>query len=150
VDVVVCANVAYNVAELDQFVLALSARARRRVVLELTWRHPQASLNWLWERFWGLSRPQGPTAGEAAAVVGEVLGQPAGMARWTRADAGTAGPGPEEVAWVRRRLCLDPSRDHEVAAALAERASPGPAGEMATLWWEGTAPESFSPPDPVP
>ncbi|MDA8393918.1 MAG: class I SAM-dependent methyltransferase [Candidatus Dormibacteraeota bacterium] len=147
-DVAVCAHVAYNVSSLDQFVRALSTRARRRVVLELTWRHPQSSLNWLWERFWGLGRPDGPTAADAAAVVEETLGQPVGVTRWQRTEAGPlSSPGPEEVSWVRRRLCLDPSREPEVAAALAERADPGTAGQMATLWWDVTTPGAEPLPD---
>jgi SAM-dependent methyltransferase len=139
-DVVVCANVAYNVPALDEFVLALGARSRRRVVLELTWRHPQASLNWLWQRFWGLSRPESPTAADAAAVVGEALGRPVEIVRWQREEVDPAGPGPEEVAWVRRRLCLDPAREPELAAVLAEQGASGDSHQMATLWWDVTAP----------
>ncbi len=144
-DVAVCANVAYNVPALDKFVLALSGRSRRRVVLELTWRHPQTSLNWLWERFWGFSRPETPTAADAAEVVEEALGRPVQIMRWRRAEVGPVTPDPEGVSWVRRRLCLDPSRDPEVAAMLGEQADPGADREMATLWWEQTVPGADSP-----
>ncbi len=41
-DVVVCHHVAYNVPELAGFARALTGHARRRVVLELTERHPRA------------------------------------------------------------------------------------------------------------
>jgi len=44
-DVVVCHNVAYNIADLVPFVAALTSHARRRVVLELTATHPTAHLN---------------------------------------------------------------------------------------------------------
>ena len=145
-DVVVCANVAYNVPELGAFVQALTARARRRVVLELTTRHPQEPLNWLWERFWRLPRPVRPTAEDAAAVVREAVGGPVAEARWQRANHSSSPPDPEEVAWLRRRLCLDPSRDAEVAAALAQRPGEGADREMATFWWEGQAAEGSSPP----
>ena len=141
-DVVVCANVAYNVPALDEFVLALGARSRRRVVLELTWRHPQASLNWLWQRFWGLTRPESPTAADAAAVIEEALGRRVEMVHWQREESELAGPGPEEVAWLRRRLCLDPSLEPELAAALAEHRASGDADQMATLWWDVAAPGS--------
>jgi SAM-dependent methyltransferase len=143
-DVVVCANVAYNVPALDEFILALGARSRRRVVLELTWRHPQASLNWLWQRFWGLSRPESPTAADAAAVVEEAMGRPVEIVRWQREEV---DPGPEEVAWVRRRLCLDPSREPELAAVLAEHGASKDSHQMATLWWDVTAPGSEPTPE---
>ncbi len=147
VDVAVCANVAYNVAGLGDFVLALGAQPRRRVVLELTWHHPQASLNWLWERFWGLGRPESPTAADAVAVVEEALGRPVEVRRWQRGEVDPAGPGPEEVAWVRRRLCLDPSREPELAAVLAEREDAGAFGQMATIWWDTAAPGAAPAPD---
>jgi SAM-dependent methyltransferase len=140
VDVAVCANVAYNVPGLSEFILALGARARRRVVIELTWHHPQASLSWLWERFWGLSRPESPTAADAADVVREALGRPVEVERWQRGEVDPSGPSPEEVAWVRRRLCLDPSREAELAAVLAERVGSGASHQMATIWWDMAAP----------
>lgn len=40
VDVVACHHVLYNVADLEPFVHALTEHARRRVVVELTARHP--------------------------------------------------------------------------------------------------------------
>jgi len=46
-DVAVCHHVVYNVAELVPFVEALISHARRRVVLELTARHPLTTSNWL-------------------------------------------------------------------------------------------------------
>ncbi|MGC8472879.1 MAG: class I SAM-dependent methyltransferase [Candidatus Dormibacteria bacterium] len=149
-DVAVCANVAYNVPGLSEFVLALGARARRRVVLELTWRHPQASLNWLWERFWGLRRPEIPTAADAADVVREALGRPVEVRRWQRGEVDPAGPGAEEVAWVRRRLCLDPSREPELAEVLAERVDSGASRQMATIWWDMAAPGAAPAPVPGP
>src|SRR5919108_3550102 len=68
-DVVVCHHVLYNVAALAPFATALTGHARRRVVVELTDRHPLVDLAPLWRRFHGLERPSGPTAGDAAAVL---------------------------------------------------------------------------------
>ena len=59
-DVVVCHHVVYNVADIVPFVRALSAHARRRVVLELPVRHPLSGMSPLWHRFWGLERPVPP------------------------------------------------------------------------------------------
>ena len=68
-DVVTCHHVTYNVADLEPFVAALTRRARRRVVVEMTARHPLAALNQLWERFHGLRRPEGPTAADLLAIL---------------------------------------------------------------------------------
>ncbi|MGA1668474.1 MAG: class I SAM-dependent methyltransferase, partial [Candidatus Nanopelagicales bacterium] len=68
-DVVVCHHVAYNVWELPAFVAALTAHARRRVVLELPVRHPLTWMNPLWKQFWDLDRPTSPTADDALTVI---------------------------------------------------------------------------------
>ena len=137
-DVAICANVAYNVRELGRFVDALTRRSRVRVVLELTARHPQSSLNWLWQHFWNLERPTRPTAWDAAAVIAEALGYEVHSERWTRRGPGVTRLDAEWVAWMRRRLCLAPSRDAELAALL-ENSEPEPPTPMVTLWWQGRA-----------
>ncbi|MHB8507104.1 MAG: class I SAM-dependent methyltransferase [Candidatus Dormibacteria bacterium] len=116
-DVVVCANVAYNVPELAGFALALTDHARLRVVLELTLHHPMSPLNDLWLHFHGLRRPDSPTADDCERVL-----QEAGIEA-QRTDWIPPGPPPrleraEMVAWTRRRLCLPPDRAAEVEAAM--------------------------------
>lgn len=117
-EVVVCHHVAYNVADLDVFALALTDHARRGVVLELGARHPLTWLAPLWRRFWGLDRPSGPTADDLVAVLHEV-----GLAPQVERDR-RVGPhrlAPDQrVHLVRKRLCLPADRDPEIAAALAE------------------------------
>ena len=68
-DVVVCHHVAYNVAEIEPFLLALTAHARLAVVLVLPPRHPLFGWNDAWRHFWGLERPTGPTADDLAEVL---------------------------------------------------------------------------------
>ncbi len=138
VDVVVCANVAYNVADLGGFVAALAAVARHRVVLELSARHPQEPLGPLWRHFWGIARPAGPTADDALAVVREATGAPVSTERWERSRAFMGDRGPETVAWVRRRLCLPAEADVEVAEQLDRLAELAPSA-MVTLWWPDQA-----------
>ena len=62
-DVAVCGHVAYNAPDLGVFLQEISAHARRRVVLELTDRHPLSWMNDLWLRFHGVVRPDRPRAG---------------------------------------------------------------------------------------
>jgi hypothetical protein len=64
-DVVVCHHVLYQVTDLPPFVRGLTFHARRRVVVEMIARHPQAWMADLWLRFHGLRRPMAPTADEA-------------------------------------------------------------------------------------
>jgi hypothetical protein len=139
VDVVVCANVAYNVSDIAPFVEALTVAARNRVVLELTAVHPQSSLSPLWAHFWNLPRPTGPTAEDADAVIREVIGVTPEVRRWRRSWSYMGEPGPATAAWVRRRLCLPEDSEQEVAAQLELLAEVGPS-QVVTFWWPGRAP----------
>jgi hypothetical protein len=129
--------VLYNVADLVPFVEALTAKARHRVVVELTVSHPQANLNPLWQRFHGVERPSRPTADDAVEVLGE-LGLEVGRERWEAPSRWSGSHRSHLVAFVRRRLCLPPERDPEVAAALGDDLGLGPR-PMVTLWWAGAA-----------
>lgn len=135
-DVVVCHHVAYNVAALPAFVTALTARARRRVVLELPQRHPLSSMAPLWRHFWHLERPDGPTAEDAADVVREA-GPQAHLVVWDeQGERRVAGvPWERQVEFMRIRLCLPADRDDEVARVMWESPQSGPR-RLATLWWD--------------
>ncbi len=117
-DVVVCHHVAYNVAEIEPFLLALTGHARLAVVLVLPPRHPLSAWNDAWRHFWALERPTEPTADD----LGEVLaGLGLDAERWdvarpplARATADVAG----RVTSARRRLCLTEDHDHELATYL--------------------------------
>ena len=136
-DVVVCAHVFYNVSDLEPFVAALTAKARQRVAVELTAAHPQGHLNPLWRHFHGIERPAHPTADDALAVLGE-MGLDPGIERWEAPGRWESAPREELVAFARRRLCLPPERDPDVAVALDELFDLGPR-QLVTLWWPGTA-----------
>ncbi len=115
--VVVCRNVVYNVADIVPFVRALHSHAARRVVVELIDAHPSISLDPLWMRFWNLARPDGPTADQFVQVLREIGIDPT-VEREIRPSVKARVDPHEHIAFVRRRLCLDASRDDEVAAAL--------------------------------
>jgi len=118
-DVVVCHHVVYNAPDLAAFAQALTTHARRRVVVELTERHPLAPLNPLWKKLHDLDRPTGPSAEDALAVLEEV-DIPATLERSPRPPRPGYGTFDELIAVTRRRLCLTPDRDPDLVAALAE------------------------------
>ena len=135
-DVVVCHHVFYNVAELPPFVQALTSHARNRVVVELPRTHPTARMAPLWEHFWGVVRPSGPTADDAIAVLQE-LGIEPDVSTFTAAARRLADFN-AEVEQARIHLCLPPERTDEVAALL-ERMGPPVARELYALSWPGGA-----------
>jgi SAM-dependent methyltransferase len=144
VDVAMAGHVLYNVADLEPFVGALRRAARGRVILELTARHPLHWMNDLWRRFHGIERPDGPTAEDAAAAIGE-LGLDPRTDRWSMTPrAGGFERKEDAVALIRRRLCLPADRDGEVVDALGDRLarrdglwSAGSADqELMTIWFD--------------
>jgi SAM-dependent methyltransferase len=145
-DVVVCHHVLYNVADLAPFAAALTGHARRRVVAELTDRHPLAGLAPLWRRFHDLERPDGPGAGDAVAALAE-LGLEVDRRDWENQDRFGFDDFAELVAFTRRRLCLPAGRDPEVAEALLEQGThqvegvwvSGQPRRVTTLSWPGSA-----------
>jgi hypothetical protein len=134
----------YNVPDLGPFIAALTSHARRRVVVEMTARHPLTSLNPLWERFHGLARPEVPTADDALAVL-ESLGLAPRYETWCRPGEIDHGSFEDLVEVTRRRLCLGPDRSDEVASVLRELGAEGgrsgepgsPGADLVTIWWDG-------------
>jgi SAM-dependent methyltransferase len=142
-DLVVCHHVAYNVPDLDAFALALNAHARRRVVLEVTALHPLVPLNPLWRMMHDLDRPERPSAQDAAAVLREAGLRP--VVEASPRDPRTEYPSFGQLVEVtRRRVCLPPDRDDDVAAALLSlgvdpghpRDLPPVDDQIVTLWWD--------------
>jgi SAM-dependent methyltransferase len=146
-DVVVCHHVLYNVPDLAPFADALTGHARRRVVAELTERHPLVGLGPLWRRFWGLERPTGPGADDAVAALA-ALDLEVDRLDWENQDRFGFDDFDELVAFTRRRLCLPAGRDPEVAQALLEQGTrqvdgvwvSGQPRRVTTLSWPGSAP----------
>lgn len=145
-DVVVCGHVTYNVHDLGSFVRALDQHARRRVVIELTERHPLSWMNDLWLRFHDLTRPDRPTADDAIALVRSEGYEVSSEDRVDSEDVAGSGFERREdaVALVRRRLCLPADRDDEIGEALGSRLTEhdglwraGPRDQrVVTMWWD--------------
>ncbi|MBV8529106.1 MAG: methyltransferase domain-containing protein [Candidatus Dormibacteraeota bacterium] len=145
-DVVVCNHVAYNVPNLDEFVAALTEKARHRVVMEVTAVHPRANQNFLWPIFHGIERPERPVAGDAVAVV-RATGVDPRAEEWAGPELLMASDELRDlVAAVRRYLCLGAERDPEIAGALEGHLvrrnglvgfAPVP---RVTIWWDAAGP----------
>jgi SAM-dependent methyltransferase len=145
-DVVVCHQVLYNVPDLEPFVMALTGHARRRVVVELTPRHPLTTLNPLWRRLHALDRPERPTAEDALAAL-RAIGLEPRVRHWQRPVQPDYDSFEDMVETTRRRLCLPAARRPEVDRALRElgvdpdtrRYLGPPERELVTVRWQGTA-----------
>ncbi len=132
-DVVVCHHVVYDVPEIEAFLGALTAAARRRVVLEVPPVHPQTWMAPLWLQFHGIVRPSTPTTDDLAAVLVEQDVRGLTVDRWTAPDPGH----PVDLALITRRLCLPVEAEPDVARAREQLA--GPARDLVTLTWSGQA-----------
>lgn len=132
-EVVLCHHVFYNVQNLLPFISALSEKATRRVVVELPERHPMSDANDAWRHFWGIERPQQPTADLALQVVQEAGFEPQ-IQKFEDSPRQVVKP-ERAVELFRIRLCLTAERDAEIAEYLANRPTPSPR-KLATIWWD--------------
>jgi SAM-dependent methyltransferase len=134
-DVAVCHHAVYGVAEIEPFVEALTASARHRVVIEVSAHPPLVGLNPLWKRFHDIVRPDRLVADDLEEVL-VAMGLP--VEREDILLPPVAQPVTEErVAFARRRLCVGPERDPEIAQFLRDYI---PEEQLvAAFWWPGRA-----------
>jgi len=133
-DVVVCSDVVFGVAGIEEFLLALTAKAKTLVVLELSVEHPLAWMSPLWETFHGLKRPVEPVLDDLLDVLVHLALPGLEVIRWDRAERDRA-QWSERVARVTTRLCLPSSREPEVAQALSAVVTA--TRPVATVSWRG-------------
>ena len=134
-DVAVCHHAMYRVAEIEDFVTAMTERARKRVVVELSAHSPLAALNPLWKIIHGIDRPDIEVADMAQAVL-VAMGldvQREDIMLPPRAQEVT----PQLVAFSRRRLYVGPERDPEIEHFLRTREPKE--HRVAAMWWPGAA-----------
>lgn len=132
-EVVLCHHVFYNVQSLIPFIEALTAKATRRVVVELPEKHPMSDTADAWQHFWGIERPTEPSA-ELAYEVVKAAGLNPQIKRFSEAPRSVAKP-ERAIELFRIRLCLTADRDAEIAEFLANREKPTNR-ELATIWWD--------------
>ena len=134
-DVAVCHHAVYSVVRIEDFVTAMTVRARHRVVLELSEHTPLAALNPLWKILHGIERPNFLVA-DAAQEVLVSMGldvEREDIVLPPRAQEVT----PETVAFARRRVYVGPERDPEIEEFL--RAREPTEQRVVALWWPGAA-----------
>lgn len=135
-DVVVCHHVLFNVADLEPFVVSLTAMARLGVVVVIPRRHPLTAWNPAWKHFWNLERPNGPTSDDAVAVV-RALGFDPEVVVVPRPALARHAQDPQSLASSAcRRLCLSSDREAEVAQWLAAN-PPEFMREVVVVRWPG-------------
>ena len=143
-DVAICHHVLFDVADVVPFVVGLTVSARLAVVVEVPIRHPMSAWNEAFEHFWGLRRPTGPEHVDLVAVVRELGLDPEYAVAARRPLSRFAADPANLVPVARRRLCLSPDRDAELAAWLADH-PPAFVDQVATLRWPGAADEPVQP-----
>lgn len=135
VDVAVCHHAIYGVEEIEQFLTVLTAKARCRVVLEISEFAPPSGLSPLWKEIHGAERPDRVVADEVHTIA-------AAMELGVEREDTVIPPRPREVtpelvAFARRRLLVGEDRDEEIAGLL--RARQPQEQRVTALWWPGRA-----------
>ena len=142
-DVVMSANVVYDVAGIGPFVLALHDAARRGVVVEMTERHPRVITAPLFRAVHGVDRPDGPSVDDLVAVIVEELGIRPNVERWERPATLWFESWDEILAFYGRRVTLPIARRPELRPLLEPRVTEqdgrlyvgNRVGLHCTLWW---------------
>lgn len=134
VDVAVCHNVLYGIADLVPFALALGRAARARVVIELTAQHPLAWLAPYWRALHDVERPTRPTSDDAAAVLAEA-GVAVEVEHWDKHNLLADEDPATTLAFVRGLLCVGRDRDADLQAAMERHPVPA-IRRVTTLWWD--------------
>ncbi len=144
-DVVVSANVVYDVADVAPFLAALD-QVGRWVVVELTAQHPWADLAPLYRALHGIGRPAGPDVEVFVAAVADTIGVDVDLVTWERPPGLYFETWEEILAFYRKRLLVGPDRDAELRSLLEPqvhwhdgRAFVGGDRRMATVTWKSAS-----------
>lgn len=142
-DVVVSANVVYDVADIGPFVAALDDTARRGVVIEMTERHPRVNIAPLFRAVHGVERPDGPSVDDLVEVIGEEVGVRPEVERWERPASLWFESWDEILAFYGKRVTLPLARRSELRPLLEPQVTEEDGrlyvgnrmGRHSTLWW---------------
>lgn len=142
-DVAMCANVVYDVQEIQPFLEALVRHGRVGVVVELTVDHPWSGLAPYYRALHQLERPQGPTHEDFVEVVREVCAVRPEVKVWGRPGHTWFESWDEILDHYGQRLVLPPGRRRELRALLEPEADVegdriyigSRERNMVTVWW---------------
>ena len=143
VDVVMSANVVYDVPGIGPFVAALHDNARRAVVIEMTGFHPRVATAPLFRAVHGVDRPAGPSVDDLVAVIIEELGIRPDVKRWERPGTLWFENWDEILDFYGRRVALPMARHPELRPLLESQVTEERGrlyvgdrmGGHCTLWW---------------
>ena len=125
-------NSGLSAEEIEEFLIAATAKALKRVVIEIPEFHPLSNLNEAWKHFWNLERPTQPSADLLFEITKE-LGFASQMVKWD-GELRNGIDFEQVVEFNRIRLCLPKSRIAEVRDYMVKH----PSNEyrpLATIWW---------------
>ncbi len=142
-DVVMSANVAYDVPGIGPFLVALHETARRAVVVELTETHPRVTTAPLFRAVHGVDRPDGPSVDDLVAVIIEELGIQPNVERWKRPATIWFENWDEILAFYGKRVTLPIARRPELRPLLESQVREengrlyvgDGVGHHCTVWW---------------
>ena len=142
-DVVMSANVVYDVPGIGPFVAALDATARRGVVIEMTERHPRVLAAPLFRAVHGVDRPDGPSVDDLVEVIVEELCVRPDVECWERPATMWFENWDEILAFYGRRVTLPIARRPELRPLLEPQVTEEDGrlyvgdrkGRHCTLWW---------------
>ncbi|MDA8197716.1 MAG: class I SAM-dependent methyltransferase [Actinomycetota bacterium] len=118
-DIVLNANVLYNVPEIVPFVKALIDAAKESVVIEVTKNHPLSNVNALFQHFHGIVRPTTPTSTDVAELI-LALGYSPRIESWVRTSANHDIDFEERLDEYQNRACIEVGRREELRRYLEE------------------------------
>lgn len=142
-DVTMCANVVYDVQDIEPFLRAMVGHARCGVVVELTAGHPWSNLTPYYRVLHRLERPTGPTYLDFVAVVADLVEEKIEVDVWTRPGRVWYQSWDEVLEFYGRRLVLPRSRWQELRSLLAPDVAEdegrllvgSPERQLVTVWW---------------
>ena len=142
-DVVMSANVVYDVADIGPFVAALDGAARRGVVIDMTERHPRVVIAPLFRAVHGVDRPGGPSVDDMVDVIVEEVGVRPEVERWERPASLWFESWDEIIAFYGKSVTLPMARRPELRPLLEPQVTEEDGrlyvgkrmGQHSTLWW---------------
>lgn len=131
--VIVCANVLYNVPRPCEFIEALNNAAKSAVVIELHEQHPHSVANDAWKYFWNIDRPRGPSGFDLFQIV-EAMGYSPQTDTFYRDSPGSRPLDDDLIESIAQRICLDKTREIELRKFL--EGNPIQRQQFRMIWWE--------------